>query len=204
MKKSLLNLFRCIVGSEYGWTGEGNEQWYYFLALVINVMLTWWLKPELGIIFTAAAVIHYITVCVYDYFCFFASNVWYSIVYYLIHAALFIVCMLFSCKWALLTSAIVIVAYFLAPDCCGNNIFGTANIKSIFVLHTILFVAFVVIALNLPIALWIRITIIVACMVLHPIIDQLEGECMIISDATSDSFWKIVQTIKDKKNKKSC
>ena len=57
MKKVLLNAYRCIVGNEFGWIGEGNEQWYYFLALVINCMLTWWIKPELRIIFTVAAVI---------------------------------------------------------------------------------------------------------------------------------------------------
>ena len=52
MKKVLLNIYRGIVGNEYGWNGEGNEQWYYFLALVMNCMLTWWLKPEIGILFT--------------------------------------------------------------------------------------------------------------------------------------------------------
>ena len=35
MKNILLNIYRGIVGNEFGWSGEGNEQWYYFLALVI-------------------------------------------------------------------------------------------------------------------------------------------------------------------------
>lgn len=47
MKDLLLNFYRCVVGSEYGWFGEGNEQWYYFIALVINIMLTWQFRPDL-------------------------------------------------------------------------------------------------------------------------------------------------------------
>lgn len=218
MKKALLNFYlgfyRGIVGNEVGWTGEGNEQWYYFLALVINCMLTWWLKPELGIIFTVAAVIHYITVCVYGSAMLSDSSVLYSIAYYAIHTVIFIVCIFFNWKWTILTSLIVIVAYFIAPDCMGNNIFmrppkeytiycGNKNISAILVFHTILFAAFVFVALSLPISLWIRIIIIVICMILHPIIDFLEGECIIITDVTNESLEKIVQTIKDSKDSRN-
>ena len=95
----------------------------------------------------------------------------------------------------------------------GNNVFmrppkeyiiyfGNENIASILVFHTILFVAFVVIALSLPISLWVRIIIIVICMILHPIIDFLECECIIISDVTNESFEKIVQTIKVRSDSK--
>ena len=208
MKNILLNIYRGIVGNEFGWSGEGNEQWYYFLTLVINCMLTWWLKPELGIIFTVVAVIHYVTVCVYGFAMLSYSSVWYSIAYYAIHIVIFIVCIFSNWKWTLLMSIIVIVAYFLAPDCLGRNFFmrppkkyiiyfGNEDIASILVFHTILFVAFVVIALSLPISLWVRIIIIVICMILHPIIDFLECESMIISDVTNDSLEKIVQIIKD-------
>ena len=213
MKKVLLNIYRGIVGNEFGWSGEGNEQWYYFLALVINLMLTWWLKPELGIIFTVAAVIHYVTVCVYGYEILSDSSVECSIAYYAIHTVIFIVCIFFNWKWTILTSLTVIVAYFIAPDCMGNNIFmrppkeyiiyyGNENTAAILVFHTFLFITFVAIALSLPISLWIRIIIIVICMILHPIIDFLEGECIIISDVTNESLEKIVQTIKDSTDSK--
>ena len=204
MKKILLNLLRCIVGSEFGWTGEGNEQWYYFLALVINVMLTWWLKPELGIIFTVAAVIHYVTVCVYGYAMLDIYSVWYSVIYYAIHAIIFIVCCLFNWKWTLLTSVIVILAYCIAPDCCAQNIFGTGSREAIFLFHTILFVTFLIIVFKLPIALWIKLVIIVSCMILHPLVDFLESECIIISDVTAESFGNIVDFIRYKKDKKNC
>lgn len=58
MKKLLFIIIRSIVGSESGFTGEGNEQWYYSLSLAINLMLIWWLKPEIGLLFTILAVIH--------------------------------------------------------------------------------------------------------------------------------------------------
>ena len=214
MKKLLLNIYRGIVGNEFGWSGEGNEQWYYFLSLVINNMLTWWLKPELGIVITVASVIHFITVCAYAVGDLSYSSVWYSIGYYAIHAIIFIVCMLFDWKWTILTTVIVVVAYLLAPDDMGNNIFmrppkdvigygGVKNIAAILLFNTILFTVFVSIALNLPIALWARIIIIVACMILHPIIAFLEGECIIISDVTEEAYVKIVQTIKERKDKEN-
>ena len=136
------------------------------------------------------------------------SSVWYSIAYYAIHTVIFIVCFFFNWKWTLLTSLIVIVAYFIAPDCTGDNIFtsvfyGNRKTAAILVFHTIIFAAFVVIALSLPISLWMRILIIVICMILHPIIDFLEGECMIISDATTESLEKIVQTIKESTDSKN-
>lgn len=121
---------------------------------------------------------------------------------------------LYNWKWTILTSLIVIVAYFIAPDCMGDNIFmrppkeyivycGNENISAILVFHTILFAAFVFVALSLPISLWIRIIIIVICMILHPIIDFLEGECIIITDVTNESLEKIVQTIKDSKDSRN-
>ena len=214
VKKVLLNIYRGIVGNEFGWNGEGNEQWYYFLALVINNMLTWWLKPELGIVVTVASAIHFITVCVYAVGDLSYNSVWHSIVYYAIHAIMFGVCALLNWKWTILTSLIVVVAYLLAPDCMGNNIFmrppkecgvyaGVENIAAILFFHTVLFVVFVAIALSLPISLWVRILIIVACMILHPIIDFLEGECIIISDVTEEAYDKIVQTIKERKDKEN-
>ena len=214
MKKTLLYIYRGIVGNETGWAAEGNGQWYYSLALVIDGMLTWWLKPELGVIFTVAAVIHYITICIYGiYGCtmlFDPKARWFSIAYFAIHAIIFIVCTFVNWKWTLLTSLIVIIAYCLAPDCMGENRFirkyVDTSVRSIatvfiFVFHTILFVTFVVIALSLPISLWTRITIIVICMILHPIIDILEGECISIEDATNDSLQTIKEIIRNHKSR---
>ena len=48
MKKILLNVYRGIVGYEFGYFGAGNKLWYHFLSSVINCMLVWWLKPEIA------------------------------------------------------------------------------------------------------------------------------------------------------------
>jgi len=213
MKDLLLNFYRCVVGSEYGWFGECNEQWYYFIALVINIMLTWQFRPDLIAIFVVAAGIHFITVCVYSYGSLYDSSRFYSVLYYVIHMILYVICFVFDWELTLLTSSIVIIGYFLAPDCIGDSFFmmpirkyiGKSESKKaavILAFHTIMFLTFAVIALNLPISLWTRITIIVTCMILHPIIDYLESECIIISDATNESIDIIVQIIKDFINKK--
>ena len=110
MKKiKLLDLYRFVVGSEFGWSGEGNEQWYYFLALVMNLMLTWWLKPELGLLFTICSVIHYATICLYGSEVLFYADSIYSVGYFTIHLVMVILCMIFNWKWTLLTSFIVVV-----------------------------------------------------------------------------------------------
>lgn len=212
MKKKVLSCYKNIVGHPYGFSGEGNSQWYYFLSLVINNMLTWWLKPELGLLFTIVAVLHYGTVCIYGLADFFDSNIWYSAVYWLTHIAIFIICMIFSWKWTLLTSSMVIIFSLLAPDETGNNIFirppkvspskaiiiylVDRNIKTILLFHTIIFVVFVVIALNLPINFWLRIGIVLVCMALHPIIDIIQGEGICVSDVTMATFSRVINYFK--------
>lgn len=212
MKKVWLNIYRFIVGFKYGFTGKGNEQWYYFLALVMNCMLTWRFKSDdYFILYTIVSTAHYFTVVTYGYLTLEEYSVWYSIIYYLIHLTILIICIIFDWKWTLLTATIVIVGYFLAPDCTGNNIFmrppklpkgyylRNDNTFAILMFHSIWFTIFVIIALSLPTALWVRLIIIIVCMALHPIIDYLEGGCTLISDVTEDSFWKIAEKIKEDK-----
>ena len=211
--KSLLTVYRYIVGFELGFSGEGNEQWYYFLSLVINCMLTWWKKPELGILFTVVAVIHLLTVCIYGYMNLDVSSIYFSYGYFISHIILIAICLKADTKWTILTSAITMLSYLFAPDATGNNIvmrpsfkgnkvyFENENYMAILLFHTILFATFAVIALSLPIALWIRLAIIVICMILHPIVDLLEGECILISDVTLYAFETVIDSISDRKEK---
>ena len=199
MKNLLVNIYRCIVGGEYGFIGEGNEQWYYFLSLVMNLMLLWWLKPEIALMFTVLSVIHYVTVFVYGYFMLDSENVIFSYIYFGIHIILLILAIVTSFKWTVITAVITVVSILLAPDCTGNNIFlrvpnVTNSLPLIF--NTIIFVAFVVLDFMLPIELWIKILIIVGALIIHPVIDWFEGECVIISDVTSDAFGNIMESWK--------
>ena len=188
MKKFFLNIYRCIVGPESGFTGEGNEQWYYFLSLVINLTLIWWQKPEIGLLFTILAVIHYVTVA-----------------YYGISGSydLLVIAMITSFKWAIITTIITIIAFFLAPDCTGNNIFLRKKSYSILTLlfNTMIFAAFVIIVFLLPIILWTKLLMIIGALVIHPVIDYLEGECIIISDVTYGIFEIIKSSVKKQKKR---
>ena len=208
MKNFFLNIYRCIVGPESGFTGEGNEQWYYFLSLVINLMLIWWQKPEIGLLFTILAVIHYVTVAfygisgLYDVFDD-GSTTKPAYVYLGIHLFLLVIAMIISFKWAIITTTITTIAFFLAPDCTGNNIFLRKRTYSILTLlfNTIIFAAFVIIIFLLPIKLWIKILMIIGTLVIHPVIDHLEGECIIISDVTYGIFEIVKSSVKKQKKR---
>ena len=199
MKNVFLNIYRCIVGTEYGFTGEGNEQWYYFLSLVINLMLVWWLKPEVALLFTILAVIHYLTVFVYGYFDLSDDSVIFAYAYFGIHAVLLILGIFASFKWTIITTVITTILFFSAPDCTGNNIFlRKPNVDNQLPLlfNTIIFATFVIIVFLLPIKLWIKLAIIASVMVIHPVIDLFEGDCVIISDVT----YYAIRNIKESKN----
>ncbi len=215
MKRVLLKAYRLVVGYERGFNGEGSEQWYYFIALVMNCMLTWWLKPELGVLITVCSVIHFAMtiICGLGDLTDFLANkrcFLYSVLYFSIHLVMFVVCACFNWWWTLITSAIVVISFCIGIDCMGYNTFmrppkdydvdyGNDNWVGIFLCHTIWFAIFVTITMLLPISIWIRIGIIVVCMILHPIIDYLEGECINIKDITDEAFDQIMSKIKPEK-----
>ncbi|MBR5227434.1 MAG: hypothetical protein IKV94_02220 [Clostridia bacterium] len=200
MKNILLNLCRFIVGPETGFSGEGNEQWYYFLSLAINAMLLAWLKPQIASMFILLMIVHFVTVCVYGYRGISDYGAKYSYPYFALHLLLLIVAIILSPFWALITTVISVVAFFTAPDCCGDSIFltGARYSKWPLLFNAIIFAAFVTIAFMLPIALWLRILIIIGVMIVHPIIDYFAGECIIISDVTYEAWDNIRQDRKKK------
>ncbi len=202
MINDFLNIYRWLVGPEYGFSGEGNEQWYYSLALAINLMLVWWLNPDIALVFTILAIIHYLTIFVYGYLDLCENSVVFATVYFVMHLFLLVIAIFTNYKWAIITAAIPIIAVLLAPNCTGNNIFlrkQNANTKLPLLFNTIIMFAFIVIAFLLPIISLIRITIIFVALLIHPIIDFYQGEGVIISDVTIDVFDNIktsVQNIK--------
>lgn len=123
MKNLLLNLYRCIVGPEVGFSGEGHEQWYYFLSLVINAMLVAWLEPKVVVGFILLMVIHFIMVCIYGYQCLSDYGAKYSYIYFASYLVLLVVAIILSPFWALITTVISVATFFMAPDCTGNNAF---------------------------------------------------------------------------------
>lgn len=197
VKKFFQILWLMLVGPEGGFTGEGNEQWYYSVSLAINLMLVWWLAPEVALAFTFLSIIHYVSIFVYGYNLIdidFNDNrepAWFLAI---IHIGIFLFALKTSVKWTLITGAITMCAFFIAPDCVACNIF-TKNCREegrvwlARMLNTAVFIAFVVVDILLPTKLWIKIAIIVVAIILHPIIDFFEGECVIISDVVR-SMWE--------------
>ncbi len=203
MKKLFLNIYRCIVGKECGFTGEGSEQWYYSLSLAINLMLIWWLKPEIALIFTILAVIHYLTVFFFGWFDY--GCIIFAYVYFGIHLVLLAIAIFTSLKWAIITIAITTIAFFLAPDYTGMNIFmhkmNYSNSKLALLFNTIIFAAFVIIVVLLPITFWVKLLMIIGALLIHPIIDYIAEQFAIISDVTYDALEEVESSIKRHKKR---
>ncbi len=225
LKRWELNAYQGIVGGSNGMFGEGSVQWYYISSLVINLMLTWWLVPQLGIVFTIMMVLHCTMMYLYELLSISEQKPLYSVLYFASHLLMFLICWGVNVWWTLLTTLIVVIALTIAPDCGGYNIllnacngrnskknylitlpqlilpkkvvdfFREDNPKRALFFHTIWFCTFVIIALCLPISIWLRLGIIVICMALHPLIDFKEGDCYDILNITNDALGKTLKLI---------
>ncbi len=214
MKKALLFIYGCIVGQDCGFSGEGNRQWYFFLSLVMIDMLTWTFRPELAAVFTALSVLSFVIVSVFgeemlcDEICYRDKRIprrW-AMLYFGIHLAIAIACLILNWWWTLLMAGIMLLGMALSPDCGGCNFFvrelNVPHVFSAMLCNTIWFAAFVAITCLLPVATWIKIVIIAACMILHPIIDIFEGECMSIEEAWDDASGTIAGMFEERKARK--
>lgn len=185
--------FRCFVGFEDGFTGEGNEQWFYFLSLVINSMLVWWLAPEIAIFFIVFSAIHLFTVATYGFFKL-EDKLAFAYIYVFIHCCLFLFAILLSFKWTAITTTITVVSLLFAPNYKGNIIIShTCNVPSGLPLffNTLIFTIFVIVTILLPIYFWIKLVIILVALTLHPFIDYLEEKGIMISRVTLKVFCTI-------------
>lgn len=203
--KFLYGLWRAIVGDECGYVGESIGQWYYTAALGINIMLVWWLKPEIALVFTILMVIHYATVFLYglrkNTLCETITKETY--IYIGIHLVLLIVGLFVNFLWALITSAIVAFSYDLA----GRNEESALNHQGqpydnfALMLNTVVFVAFAVVDFLLPIKLWIRFVILAIAIIVHYLTDEfMEPNCIGHQYITVDIYDKIKEIVKMKRN----
>lgn len=195
MNKKVRIALWFIVGPEYGFFGEGSQQWYYTLAIAINLMLVWWIKPEIALIFTILPIIHFVTVFVFGYndllLDFKNLSKTLSIIYIGIHLLLLITAIIVDVVWAILTSAIMVGSILLAPDCVGDNML-VSNAKHLQLLfNTIILAVFIIIDFMLPINLWIKFVIVLLALVIHPVVDWLQGECVAVNEVFSDAIGSI-------------
>lgn len=212
LKRMLSSVYQCIVGEPYGFGGEGNSQWYFFLSLVIINQLTWTFKPELAVVFTVLSVLCFAVVCVYssemlgDELCYKNARRW-VFAYLAFHFVIAVVCLILNWWWTLLMALIVIAAILLAPDDGGCNFFidelDVPHTLSAMLCHTVLFAIFVTTTCLLPVATWVKLVIIAICMILHPIIDIWEGDCMSIEDAMQDTMRTLDKMSEKRKRRKA-
>lgn len=204
MKSAFRKIYRYIVGPEYGFAEEGNEQWYYSLSLVINLMLVWWIKPEAALIFAIIELIHFLTVFIYGYFDLDFGSMAFAYAYFGIHLILLAIAIFTSFKLTVITALITIVAILSAPNSTGNNIFlREPNIhdRHLLLFNTIIFAVFAAIDILLPIKLWIKFVILVIVLAIHPLVDWLEGECVNIIDVTLEAIM-IIKKSRDIRKKR--
>ena len=194
--EKLITCWEYIVGPGRGYTGKGNEQWYYSLALAINLMLVWWLKPEIALWFTILSIIHYATLIIYGFFDLSDKNIVFSYAYLMIHLFLFFLATIASLVWTVITSAIVLVSILLAPDGTENNIILNKNTIILpLIFNTIILLVFCIIEFCLPINFWRKLEILLVVLLIHPFIDWLEGECVNVFNSTLKALHVIKESM---------
>ena len=88
----------------------------------------------------------------------------------------------------------------MAPDSTGDNIFSEALglfkiASNQLIWHTIWFATFVTVTFLLPAPNWVRFVIIAVCMILHPVMDYLDGECIESAEIAEDAIFNITDKI---------
>lgn len=200
MVSKLLDIWKYIVGQEHGFGDAGIDQWYYTVGVAINIMLVWWLKPEVALVFTILSVIHYLTVIGFGFFDLIDENVIYSYIYLGIHLLLLLIAVLINYKWALFALVIAVIAYLLSivNESMCHTTWANLNEFSLLV-NTLVLVVFIIVDFLLPIALWLKFVILAITLVLHPLIDYIESLDIGILDTTTDIFDNIAGSLRYKK-----
>ncbi len=196
--KAAAKLLRAFVGEEYGYDGEGNTQWYYIAGLLGTVMLIWTHKPtDIAILFTIYAILHVVTVGIAG------SNLLFdeeeakgskklALIYFAFHVALFIAALITNWLWAIISAVVVIIMYFLGPDCIGENIiWGECkenHPKKILILNTIVFAILMFIIVQLRVSATAKFLIAMGTVIVHYIVDYYQGDGIEIRDVTQLAF----------------
>lgn len=130
---------------------EDLNFWYYSVSIAINIMLGWWLKPEIALVFTILSVIHYATVFWYGFFeidiSYSYDEAFFTYIYLGIHLIILVIALSVNYLWAIITSVITIIAFFVPPFI---NLVVENDIISL-LLDIIICVTFVVVDFLLPI-----------------------------------------------------
>lgn len=195
MKINFGKIYRCIVGKENGFFyGEGNEQWYYTIALVICLMIKWIIEPEIVPILGILVITHYLLVAIYGYYELSETGALAISIFIGLQLAIFSIAFLLDFKWTIITIMATVFAILCAPDYSGHNIFFKRKVSSkvLLLFNTIIFLIFIIVDFLLPVKLAIKFLFIVIALIFHPMIDYLGIENVLITNVA-------IEMIKDTK-----
>lgn len=199
MKKIMNNIYYYVVGPVWGYSGEGNVEWYYFASLVINLMLIWRFGSEVLTVFMALAIAHFLIVTIYGYcnetFSLINQSKIISYIYIAIQLIIIYIALYTSIKWTIITMIITIAAYYLAPDITAEFISfpssHNASFESISKRNITFFIILVLSILLAPTNLFIKLLIIVGMIMLHRVMDYLESMLFCINEVTEDTICEL-------------
>jgi hypothetical protein len=205
MKARLIQILRNAVGSEVGFIGEGNSQWYYFLYVIMTVMLVWRNNPAMAPTYTATLAVEYIIVCVYGYFSLIDNGIHAAIAYLGILLVTSILYFVLDWKIALLTGILGFIGQLIAPDESGQSFlirYPKDYSKGPLIQNTLWFAFYVYVVVSLPVDLVTKLLFIIGAMLVHPLIDLSEGACMCYIDNVLDSIGEIQDFFDERRDQK--
>ena len=199
IKQVIFTGLKFIIGFPNGYAMEGSKMWYYVTAVAMSNMLVAWKCPEVWLVFGICSLLHLSMTALYGHFNL-GDNDRLEWVYGIISFIMLITALCFDGLWALITSCLVFCGQLLAPDEMGCNICmhgdmpGGGNIQKamVMVIHALWNGLFMLITFLLPIPIGFRILIAITAVVIHPLLDILEGEW----DPPAlhmELFWELMQ-----------
>lgn len=205
MKLKLLQLCRYLFGYEIGFVGTGCAQWYYTLYSAISIMFAWRNFPDIASAYTTLVIAEYIIVCIYGYFTLVDYGLAYPITYVLLILVMIVIRFFICWKLAILTSAIGVIGFLMAPDEEGQSIIfhhPEDKTKLALIQNAIFFGLFAYAAIILPVDAGTKVIIILGAMLLHPLVDIADGSCICYSANFMDSIETIIEHFDENKYQK--
>ena len=205
MKEKFLQICRCLFGSEVGYVGTGCDQWYYTLYVAISIMFAWRNCPSIAPQYTAVLVVEYIGVCIYGYFTLVDYGLAYPILYLLFILTAAVVRFLLNWQLALITLVIGIIGAGIAPDEEGQSLLfqlSEDRIHRALISNATYFGLFAYAAIVLPVDVGTKVIIIIGAMLLHPLVDMMDGCCICYCELIAESVDTIIDYNDEHKDRK--
>ena len=168
-------------------------------------MFAWRNFPDSASAYTTLVIAEYVIVCIYGYFSLVDYGLAYPITYVALILAMIVIRFFICWKLAILTSAIGVIGFLMAPDEEGQSIIfhhPEDKTKLALIQNAIFFGLFAYAAIILPVDAGTKVIIILGAMLLHPLIDIADGSCICYSANFMDSIETIIEHFDENKYQK--